>query len=102
MNNNHNAFQNMLDEVFNMQVPVIKIINLREVYSTFYGEVITNHIIIPAKNSMCIDMVFEVYGHNHAGLINMVPLDMSFKDAITHYTDKVLADFGSSLEIISA
>jgi hypothetical protein len=50
---------------------------------------------------MCIDMMFEVYGHHNTSLIAMTIINMCLKDAIVHYTDKVMADFGSSFELVS-
>ena len=101
MNDNHNAFQIMLDEAFNMQVPIITMTSCREFINDFEGYTITNHIIVPGGLNMCVDMTFEVYGKEHTGLVSMKPVNMSFPNAVPYYANKVLDDQGSHFELYS-
>jgi len=98
--NAKNAFETMLTEIRNMQVPIITVTNL--VKDTNGGEWTDSHLIIIPSDGNIIVFTFEECTHNHNNYLSEVKsYGMTFEQALTHYGDVVISHPGSTLKLMT-
>jgi hypothetical protein len=99
--NDKNAFETMLTEIRNMQVPIITVNNL--VMDARGEEWTDTHlIIIPSGNDNVIVFTFEECTHNHNNYLSTVKsYGMTLDEALIHYGDIVITHPGSTLKLMT-
>jgi hypothetical protein len=99
--NDKNAFETMLTEIRNMQVPIITVNNL---VGDARGEkwTDTHLIIIPNGNDMVTVFFFEEPSHNHNNyLVGVESRQMTHAQALVHYGNEVITHPGATLKLMS-
>lgn len=97
MNNNTN-FDNALKMMWSLQNSIITVEMLKEL---FYDEcVYTNHIIIPDGMDKVTDFMFVQHRcQNDNFLAGVTSLDMSFEEALMHFSKKTIRSPGAILKL---
>lgn len=97
-----NNFKTMLSMMWDLQSSIITVEGLEE---EFYDKwAITNHIIIPDGLNKVTDFMFiqcrcNIGEEPHYFLANVTSLDMGFKDAIVHFSNKTMRSQGAVLTL---
>ena len=97
--NDKTNFKTMLDMMWDLQTSVITIEFLSEkLYSDGYS--VTHHIVVPSGKNNVTDICFvDGRSTNNNYLFSIKPLEMTFEDAIVHFSKMTLRCQGSVMKL---